>query len=221
MSKQGDYLPGQEGSLIDWGDNFVAEITTHGTAWEIPAAEIADVTAAFATFKTLHVQAASPERNSVIVEEKNAARDAFKMKVRAMVKFRFENPIITNADRVRCGLHPRDTVKTPSGGPTTVPVLEELKPLGNARVEIRVHDETTPDSRAIPHGYNGCLVRYAWGPEPIADRALLTQSILMTRFPFTLTLPPEASGSRLSCTACWQNRDLVGSPSAIESVVIA
>jgi hypothetical protein len=113
-----------------------------------------------------------------------------------MVKFRFENPIITNTNRVRYGLHPRDPVKTPSGALTTVPVIAKLKPLGNARVEIRVHDETTPDSRAIPYGYNGCLLRYAWGPEPLTDRAALTQSILMTHLPYTLTLPPEASGSR-------------------------
>jgi hypothetical protein len=221
MSKQGDYLPGQESSLIDWGDNFVAEITAHGTEWEIPAVEITEVTAALAVFKTLHAQAASPERSRVIVEEKNEARDAFKAKVRGMVKFRFENPIITNADRVRCGLHSRDPVKTSSGEPATVPVIEELKPLGNSRVEIRVHDETTTNSRAIPYGYNGCLLRYAWGPAPLTDRALFTQSILMTRFPFTLTLPPEAAGSRLSCTAYWQNRDLLGQPSGIESVVIA
>ncbi|MDR2070910.1 MAG: hypothetical protein LBP81_05805 [Treponema sp.] len=103
MSKQGDYLPQQEAVLIDWGDNFAAEITAHGTEWEIPAAEVSGVTTALAAFKTLHTQAASPERNRVIVEEKNEARDAFKAKVRAMVKFRFENPIITNADRVRCG----------------------------------------------------------------------------------------------------------------------
>ena len=62
------------------------------------------MSAALAAFKTLHVQAASPERNSVIVDEKNEAREAFKIKVRAMVKFRFENPVITNADRIRCGL---------------------------------------------------------------------------------------------------------------------
>ncbi|MDR0708194.1 MAG: hypothetical protein LBF60_10060 [Treponema sp.] len=34
------------------------------------------------------------------VEEKNEARDVFKAKVRTMVKFRFENPAITNAGRI-------------------------------------------------------------------------------------------------------------------------
>jgi hypothetical protein len=88
-------------------------------------------------------------------------------------------------------------------------------------VEIRSHDEATPDSRAIPYGYNGCLLRYDWGPEPITDRALLAKSLLITRFPYTLILPPEAEGFRLSCTLYWQSRDLVGAPSAIESVVIS
>jgi phosphoribosylformylglycinamidine (FGAM) synthase PurS component len=222
MSKQGDYLPPQEAALIDWGDNFVAEITEHGTEWEIPAAEGAGVTTALAAFKALHVKAVSPEKSPVIIEEKNEARDDFKAKVRAMVKFRFANPAITNADRVRCGLHPRDTVKTPVGDPATVPVIAELHPLGNSRVEIRAHDEATPDSRAIPYGYNGCLLRYAFGPERVTGHAALTQSTLMTRFPFTLVLPPEASGQRLSCAACWQNEQgHLGQPSEIQSVVIA
>ena len=222
MPTHGDYLPQQEAALIDWGDNFAAEITAHGTEWEIPAAEIAGVTTALAAFKTLHTQAASPEKSPVIIEEKNEARDAFKAKVRAMVKFRFENPVITNAGRVRCGLHSRDTIKTPIGGPATVPVIAELRPLGNSRVEIRAHDEHTPDSRAIPYGYNGCLLRYTWGPERVTGHAALTQSTLMTRFPFTLVLPPEASASRLSCAAYWQNdQGHLGQPSEIQSVVIA
>lgn len=169
MPTHGDYLPQQEAALIDWGGNFAAEITAHGTEWEIPAVEITGVTTAFAAFKTLHTQAASPEKSPVIIEEKNEARDAFKAKVRAMVKFRFENPVITNADRVRCGLHPHNTVKTPIGDPATAPVIAELRPLGNSRVEIRAHDEATPDSRAIPYGCNGCLLKYAWGPERITD----------------------------------------------------
>jgi hypothetical protein len=117
------------------------------------------VSAALAAFKTLHTKAVSPEKSPVIIEEKNEARDAFKTKVRAMVKFRFENPVITNADRVRCGLHPRDPVKSPIGDPATVPVIEELRPLENSRVEIRAHDEASPDSRAIPYGYNGRLLK--------------------------------------------------------------
>jgi hypothetical protein len=222
MAAHGDYLPRKEAALIEWGDNFVAEITKNRAEWEIPAGEIAGVTTALTAFKVLHARAVGPEKSPVIIEEKNEARDEFKAKVRAMVKFRFENPVITNADRVRCGLHLRDTIKTPIGDPATVPVIAELRPLGNSRVEIRFHDEGTPDSRAIPYGYNGCLLQYAWGPERMDDHAALTQSKLMTRVPFTLVLPPEASGQRLSCAACWQNgQGHLGQPSEIQSVVIA
>jgi hypothetical protein len=69
-----------------------------------------------------------------------------------------------------------------------VPVIAELRPLGNSRVEIRAHDKATPDSRAIPCGYNGCLLKYAWGRN--ASQAVLTQSKLMTRLPFTHNPPP-------------------------------
>jgi hypothetical protein len=65
------------------------------------------------------------------------------------------------------------------------------------------------------------VLKYAWAREPITDRKALTESKLITRFPYTLDLPPEAAGSVFTCTACWQNRDLMGRPSGIESVVIA
>jgi hypothetical protein len=39
---------------------------------------------------------------------------------------------------------------------------------------------------------------------------------------WTLVLPPEASGSRLSCAAYWQNEQgHLGQPSEIQSVVIS
>ncbi|MDR2178305.1 MAG: hypothetical protein LBP20_09755 [Treponema sp.] len=67
-------LPAPAGCRPDrLGDNFAAEITAHGTEWEIPAAEIAGAATALAAFKPLHAQAAGPERNRVIVEEKNEA----------------------------------------------------------------------------------------------------------------------------------------------------
>ncbi|MDR3351771.1 MAG: hypothetical protein LBO00_01880 [Zoogloeaceae bacterium] len=222
MTTHGDYLPKKEAELIDWGNNFVTEITASGPVWEIPPTEISGVSTALTNFKTLHAQAVSPSKTSVIVAAKNAARDDFKARVRAMVRFRFANPSISDADRVRCGLHPRDNTKTPIPDPTTVPLIAELKPLGNTRVEIRAHDEATPESHAIPYGYNGCLLRYAFGPGPITDLAALTHSTLMTRLLFTLVLPPEASGSRLSCAVAWQNeRGHVGQFSEIQSVVVA
>jgi hypothetical protein len=80
-------------------------------------------------------------------------------------------------------------------------VIAELRPLGNSRVEIRAHDEATPDCRAIPYGCNGCLLKYTWWPERVTDYAALTQSTLMTRLPFTLILPPEVSGAYLTFPA--------------------
>jgi hypothetical protein len=119
------------------------------------------------------------------------------------------------------GVNNYDTTRTPLGEPPTVPVIEGLKPLGAARVEIRVHDEKTPGRRAIPKSYNGCVLKYAWGPAPITDLNALTHSKLATHFPYTLDLPPEAAGSVLTVAAYWQIRDLLGKSGNIESVVIA
>jgi hypothetical protein len=72
MPAHGDYLPHQEAVLIDWGDNFGAEITAHGTDWEIPAAEIAGVATALDAFKALHKKAPSGAESGTLLRRKSA-----------------------------------------------------------------------------------------------------------------------------------------------------
>ncbi|MDR1575634.1 MAG: hypothetical protein LBS37_06475 [Treponema sp.] len=103
------------------------------------------------------------------------------------------------------GIHEPDREPTPGGEPNTRPNITEIRTLGGCGVEIRFQDEMTPESWAIPEAYNGAVLHYAWGPEKINDIKLLTESKLMTRHIWRLTLPPEAAGAWLSLAACWQS----------------
>jgi hypothetical protein len=225
MSHNADYIPARDADFDGWFLNYKNQVgeKTSGTPPEwthIPAEKVTALVGHYDAWHAAYVKTLGPHTR-VDTEAKNDELKASKAFIRPFTAQYLMFDPVTNEDRTAIGVHNRDTTPTPLGPPSTVPVLEELKPLGNARVEIRAHDEKTPNSRAIPYGSNGCLLRYVWGKEPVTDYAALTHSILMTRLPYILTLPPEASGSRLSCALCWQNRDLVGQPGAIESVVIA
>ncbi|MDR1096078.1 MAG: hypothetical protein LBL31_06790 [Spirochaetaceae bacterium] len=129
---------------------------------------------------------------------------------------------VTDEQRRDIGCPVHDTTRTRIGTPRTVALLTGLRATGGSAVELRFRDEATPDSTAIPYGMGGCLLNYAWGPEKINDHALLTKTVLMTRTPYTLVLPPAASGATLSCCARWQNKTgHLGKPSAIHHIVVS
>ncbi|MDR0598979.1 MAG: hypothetical protein LBG84_02695 [Treponema sp.] len=205
MAEHGDYLPGKEAALIDWLDNFVEKLQAHGTEWQIPPGEAAEVEALTTEFKVRRAKCAGPDRSKALVSEKDAVKEALIARVRTMVKFRFNNPIISDADRVSAGLHPRDRTRTPVPVPATRCLIADVKPLGGFRVEIRFQDEAAPESRAIPYGCNGALLNYAFGPEKEMDYDRLLHSALLTNNPWVLTLPPGAEGAFLSLACRWQN----------------
>jgi hypothetical protein len=63
---------------------------------------------------------------------------------------------------------------------------------------------------------------YAWGPEKLINRALMSETRPMTHTPFLLSLPPEAAGNYLSCYTRWQNETgWLGRPGAIQHTLIA
>ena len=152
--------------------------------------------------------------NSYVADDSTARRitkdRAMKEAVAAMREF--ANPSIRFNKKMAAeykivfGIHEADREPTEGGEPQTRASVTDLKPLGGATVEIRFQDEDTPHSWAIPEGYNGCLLSYAYGAEKTADYGLLTKTALMTHHIWRLQLPPEAAGSWLSLAVRWQSR---------------
>jgi hypothetical protein len=158
---------------------------------------------------------------SVDTEAKNDARKAAATVVRPFIAQYLMFPPVTNEDRTAMGVHNKDTQRTPIGDPTTRPVIVDVRALGGYQVKLWISDETTLESRAIPYGCNGCLLCFAWDDTEITDESLLTQTKLLTRLPFTLTLPPGSRAKYLSCAARWQNeKGRLGPWSDIQHIVI-
>ncbi|MDR2447257.1 MAG: hypothetical protein LBD58_08230 [Treponema sp.] len=203
MTEHQGYLPQDEAGLVDWGDNFVDKVDKNAVAWEIPQAEADDLKTKLAAFKTLRAQCAGPDRTKTLVAEKNEAKNNFRAAVRTMVKFRFANPIITDAIRVQCGLPPKDHTRTAIGVPTTRPEFD-LKVKDIRQIAVDFWDQGAT-SKAKPYGTNGAVISWGIFDRAPADSRELNKSTLATRTPFTLEFAEEERGKTVYIALQWQN----------------
>jgi hypothetical protein len=191
-------------------------------AWShIPPAAVDPLVSARTGWHTAY-QKTFGAHTPVDTEAKNDERKAAAAVTRPFIAQYLMFPPVTNEDRTAMGVHNKDTHPSPIVEPKTRPVITDIRALGGFQVKIWFRDETTPESRAVPYGYNGCLLCFTWGKEPATTVSTLTQTQLMTHSPFTRTLPPEAQASFFSCAARWQNeKGELGPWSDIQHVVIA
>jgi hypothetical protein len=198
-----DSLPQGEDELLDWGENFSSLVTANAESLEIPTAEAKGVQTSFDSFKALHAQAVSPAKNPIITAQKNAAKDEFIHLVREMVRFRFANPIITDAIRVQYGLHVKDPTHTPHGPPTTRPDFA-LSDKDFRRLNVDFHDQDST-SKAKPYGINGAVISWSVLESPPVGPEELSKAILATRTPHTLEFEEAERGKTVYVALQWQN----------------
>jgi hypothetical protein len=214
-----DYIPHKDSELVAWSANFIAQIVANAPTWEIPSNEVNDLQTANDAFVELHAQADSPAKSSIIVAEKNAAREVLVGKIRNLAGFRLKNPIITDAQRVALGLHIHDTTPTHIPVPTTRPEIN-IDVVDFRRLKVLFHDMNS-NSKAKPYGINGAVIAYAVLDTPPADPNVLNRIALATRTPHVLEFTEEERGKRVYFAICWQNeRGQRGPWSEIESAIV-
>jgi hypothetical protein len=214
-----DYIPKKDAELVAWSTNFAMQIAENISAWEISEQEASDLQDATTAFATLHAQADSPAKTTVIVAEKNAARTTLIGRIRGLVNFRLKNPVITDAQRIAMGLHVHDTTPTTIPAPTTRPELS-IEVLDVRRLKVVFHDMGST-SKAKPYGVNGAVIVYATLDTPPVSPTALTHSVLATHTPFTLEFTEEERGKTVYLAICWQNEKGEKGPwSEIESAIV-
>jgi hypothetical protein len=214
-----DYIPRKDAELAAWSSNFNTQIELNAAAWGIPTGEVSALQSAVGAFFLLQQEADSPARTSVIVARKDAARTTLVKVIRAMVNFRLQNPIITDAQRIALGLHVHDTQPTPVPVPVTRPELD-IDVLDVRRLKVSFHDQGS-ESKGKPYGMNGAVIVYAVLDTPPADPDALSHSVLATRTPHTLEFTEEERGKRVYLAICWANEKGQRGPwSEIESAIV-
>jgi hypothetical protein len=219
MSSKSDYIPERDSELVAWSANFTAGVTANAGAWGILPDEVSALQIADTRFATLHAQADSPAKNSIIVAEKNAARKTLEAKIRELAGFRLKNPVITDAERIALGLHVRDTKPTNIPVPKSRPELD-IDVVDFRRLKVVFHDMDSK-SKAKPYGVNGAVIVYAVLDAPPADTSALARSALATRTPHILEFTEEERGKTVYVAICWQNEKGERGPwSEIENAIV-
>jgi hypothetical protein len=197
MMASHDWIPGKERDRLElmktWNEGMANPVYKSQFGWADAdcSAVSGKIDKALSAHNNYVADNSTPRRitkDRAMKEAPDAMRDFANSGIRFNKKMAPEYKIVF-------GIHEPDREPTAGGEPPTRANVTDLKPLGGAAVEIRFQDEETPRSWAIPAGYNGCLLAYAWGPEKLNDYELLTKTALMTHHIWRLELPPEAAGS--------------------------
>lgn len=213
------YLPRKDSELVTWAENFVLRLAAFAAAWGIPMDEVDRVRMAFDAYRELYRQTKSPDRTSVIVAQKNEARETLTGLIRGMVEFRLKNPIITDDQLISLGLHVKDKTLTPVPPPDKSPKVN-LRVVANRCIEVMFQDQDTT-SKAKPTGWPGVVVAYAILSTPPANQDELTHTVLATRTPYILEFKEEDRGKIVYIALRWQNtKGQVGPWSELMSTIV-
>ena len=214
-----DFIPRKDTELAVWADNFIRAVGKYAQELEIPTAEVNAITSLLANFKGLLVLTNGQDRTRAVIAKKNEALRALTGKIRAMVRFRLQNPAITGAMRIEMGLNPRDTIRTDHVNvPETVEYNLFLRNIREIIVDFHVKGAT---NKAKPSGYDGAVIIWDVLAEPPAAPSFLKRHTLASRTPHAIEFTEEERGRTAYVALAWQNeRGIMGAWSEIKSAVV-
>ncbi|GHU53188.1 hypothetical protein FACS1894200_13770 [Spirochaetia bacterium] len=138
-----DFFPRRDAELLEWGKNFAAVVAENVTQWNISPTVSSDLTAEITAYRTAYELAKGENGTKALIIDKNDAREAMKTEIRSFKnKFIDYNDLVTNADRQRLGLPPRDHKLTPQPPPASRPILQVL-PTNNRQHKATALNQTS------------------------------------------------------------------------------
>jgi hypothetical protein len=204
MYKQHDYVPRQDGKLLEWVRNLLSYLVRNGALLGLDPHTWADLEQKILAYSDAYQKAEAPNRGSADVLLKNECRDALKKVVRLYVKEYLEyNHLVTDENRKLMGLPIHDTIPTPAPVSTTAPEAEVKLP-SPAVIEVHFKEAGSPNKRK-PKGQSGVEVASAILDEKPVDWEELIHSDFATRSPLRLTFKGADRGKTLYFALRWQN----------------
>jgi hypothetical protein len=157
------WLPTKDIELLKFGTDAAAIISGNPTALGLTASDATTFTTLLNNFQTAYDAATNPNtRTPVTVGAKDVAKAAFVADFRSLAKRIQANPAVTVEQKLSIGLPIHKTTPTPIPAPSTKPELNVVSN-GGRTVRIRINDETTPNKKAKPPGYEGSAI-YTYVP---------------------------------------------------------
>lgn len=202
-------IPSRDSDFNDFQDSFITVITANMVAWGFVAAELALLTAAQSIWVAAWVLAKNKDnRTRAQINAKTAARKGYTGVLRPFIQDRiYRNSLMTDENRLECGIKPHDKKRTPITQPTGTPEIKVLAGPGNA-VRVYFAPPKAGDGsklRGKPKGVSGMVVAFQKGGTPPANPEVCTKFDILSRSPKHVTFSPDEVGQRVYLFGCWVN----------------
>lgn len=203
-------IPSKDSLFDNFQTDLVTAVTDNATAWGITTGELTALTAAQTPWTgTWAIAKNKDNRTSAQVLAKITARKNYEAVLRPFIQTRIQgNPLMTAADKLLCGIKPRDTVRTRIPVPTGTPLITIVNEAGNSVVIYFHPPQGEPGStlRGKPKGVTGMVIAIATDvTEPPKNPDECNNREILTRSPKRYTFDPGARGKTVYFFACWVN----------------
>ena len=227
MTKKRDFIPASEEQFFDWQNNFAIKTAAGAATWAIPTATLTALQTLQSDYLKKYDVAnkgKKASRTQKQVKEKDEAILVYQAAIRQLVKEHLAfNIAITDADRLELGITVRDSIRTRSTRPDTIPVTV-VQPLSGSSLKITVRQAPAADGtsrRGKPANVSAFEIAAWVGPGAPVDGEACTIKDRYSRSPVVLELNAMDAGKTASIFTRWiGNNGQAGSwGNAVEEVI--
>jgi hypothetical protein len=216
-----DYIPAGPDTFNAYQKNLVELVDLNQGTWTIPAVSIVPLHDQQVLWNTAYPKAANPQnRTPADVLERQECQAIYTKVIRTFANQQLmNNPLVSDPDKERLGLHVHSGSRHPAPPPTTAPVVIRIDTSESQRHTIHFADEG--GGLAKPDGVHGCEVYAKKGAPPASD-AELAFAGTDTRSPFVVNFDIADLGQTVYYKLRWVNtRGQYGPWSKQASAVVA
>ena len=203
----GDYIPAPDTDFNNWQSNFVIYANANLAALGLVAGDMTPVTTAQSAWGSNYGKHLTAATAALAARQlKDDSRTAYVNAIRPLVRKLQASSAVDNSEREALGITVRDTTGTPSGPPTSRPLVKiECSRL---RHVIDFMDVNTPTRKAKPPGVSGAEI---WvkllpvGQAPPSDPHDLDFVALDTKTPYTLDFDGADGGKNAHYMLRWMS----------------
>lgn len=200
-----DWLPRPDTEFTPWFKTFTDYAGTNQAALGLTATEVTAVLSARTTWETdFQANLAAQNAAQSARQTKDASRTAAENLLRPLVQRLQSVETVQDSDRDGLGITVRETTRTASPVPETLP-LATVDTSKRLRHVISFADESMPNSRAKPEGVSGCEIWVKIGGPPPLDSSECQYLATDTRTPYTAEYAGTDGGKVAHYMLRWVN----------------
>jgi hypothetical protein len=206
-----EYIPAGPNAFNAFQENYISVVEPNLSMWQIAPTYFAPLTVLQSRWNIVYPAASNPQnRTQAAVRERNECQTEYTRGIRLFTNQHLaNNPLVSNADKERIGLHIPSGTRHPAPDPTSSPAIVRIDTSERQQHTIHFVDES--GSRAKPAGVHSCDVFMKKGAPPATD-ADLVYAGTDTRTPFTVRFDSSEVGLTVYYRLRWVNTRGVHGP---------